>query len=347
MRTTSFRNIRPSSSLVFAIALALLVVGSVAFAQTSGGAIAGTVTDPGGIVAGATVQAREQSTAKVYTAISGKAGQFRVGGLPAGTYEISVPPLGFRTQPYKRENVAVDGGKTSALDIMLSLGNLGVVGDDNAYLAIRAKSGSITGRTPRMADGKPDLSGVWNANVPSSPEAPALLPWAAAVMKEREANFFRDSPGALCLPSDSIPSWPLLYKIVQTPSLFVQLFEHEPHYRQAFLDGRGHPSDLDSTWMGHSIGKWQKDVLIIDTVGLNNKTWITVDNLPHTTTLHTTERYRRPDLAHLLVDITIDDPGTFLKPMELHMTWELAQGEEIQESICNENNKFERNAGIR
>jgi hypothetical protein len=198
-----------------------------------------------------------------------------------------------------------------------------------------------------MRDGKPDLSGVWSAGVDPNPETPSLLPSADAVWKERVATSFRDSPGAVCLPHDSTPSIPLLYKIVQTPSLIVMLFEVEPHYRQIFLDGRPHPADADPTWMGHSVGRWEGTSLIVDTRGFNDKTWILWPaNLPHTDKLHVTERYRRPDLGHLTVDLTVDDPGTFTKPVERHTIWTLAPGEEIVESICNENNKYPENVGI-
>jgi len=156
-------------------------------------------------------------------------------------------------------------------------------------------------------------------------------------------------PSSRCLPYDPSPSVAWLYRIVQTRSMVVQLFEHEPHYRQVFLDGRGHPADLDPTWMGHSIGKWEKDTLVVDTVGFNDKSWLLVGsgNLPHTDRLHMTERYRRPDLGHLTVDLILDDPGTFTRPVERHMNWILALGEEILENICTENNKFLENAGLK
>ena len=166
-------------------------------------------------------------------------------------------------------------------------------------------------------------------------------------MNERKANDFRDMPSSFCLPGDAVPSVPLLYRVVQTPSLLVQLFELDPHYRQVFLDGRGHPKDPDPTWMGHSTGTWDGDTLVIDSVGFNDKSWITFDNLPHTEMLHTIERYRRPDLAHLTVDLTIEDSGTFTKPVERHLTWELAPGEEILEYICTENNKYRENIGVK
>jgi hypothetical protein len=331
-----------------AIALMLFVSGASGFAQIVGGTIRGTVRNPDGIVAGASVQAKQQSTGKTFTAISGKSGEYTLSPLPDGAYEISVPQLGITSARFVQQDVVVQAGKATLLDIALRKMNQGIVGDDNAYLAIHNKYANVRGPTPRTPEGRPDLSGIWNANVDPNPVPVSLLPWAADVMKVRVATNFRDQPSNVCLPDDPTPTLPLLHKFVQTRTLMVQLFEQEPHYRQIFLDGRGHPKGADPTWMGHSIGKWEKDTLVIDTTGFNDKTWILFgEGLPHTEMLHMVERYRRPDLGHLTIDLTLEDPGTFTKPIERHMTWELAPGEEILESICNENNKFESNAGIK
>jgi hypothetical protein len=111
---------------------------------------------------------------------------------------------------------------------------------------------------------------------------------------------------------------------------------------------RDHPKDLDPTWMGHSIGRWEKDTLVIDTVGLNDKSWLLPGTwLPHTEMLHIVSRYRRPDLGHLKIDVTLEDPGTFTKPVERHVTWQLAGDEDLLESICNENNQFPEYAGLK
>ena len=85
------------------------------------------------------------------------------------------------------------------------------------------------------------------------------------------------------------------------------------------------------------------DTLIVDTVGFNDKNWLP-DGYPATEKLHVIERYRRTDLAHLVIDVTIDDPGTFVKPWGLHMTWELAPGEELIEYLCAENNQYRDHA---
>ena len=89
--------------------------------------------------------------------------------------------------------------------------------------------------------------------------------------------------------------------------------------------------------MGHSVGRWEKDTLVVDTVGYNDRSWLRV--FPHTEMLHVVQRMRRPDLGHLEKEITIEDPGAFRKPWKIRDVWDLAPGEEIAEYICNENEK--------
>ena len=209
------------------------------------------------------------------------------------------------------------------------------VGDDT-FLTLRNRYAGLSGPAPHALDGKPDLSGIWNGSPDPNPEQASVLPWAATLQKQRIGNNLKELPSAYCLPGEVFPGAPLPYKIVQTPSLVVQLFEGG--FRQVFLDGGGHPQDPDPTWRGHSIGRWEGDTLLIDTVGFNDKAWLPAF-LPHTEQLHVVERYHRPDLAHLNIDVSIEDPGTFTKPWQLHMVWTLAPGEEIGEFIC-ENNKY-------
>jgi len=331
------------------VAALLLLAASSGFSQNGGGVIRGAVRLPDGPVARATIQAKHGSSGKAFTTMSDTSGQFALRDLPEGTYEVSVPEIGLTTNRFVQRNVSVQPGKITALDIVLRKGNLGVLGDDNAYLTVRGKSANVRAApAPRMGDGHPDLSGVWNGNVDPNPQEASLLPWANEVLNQRRATAFRDQPSGFCLPGDPTPTIPLLYRFVHTKGLLVQLFEQEPHYRQIFLDGRAHPNDADPTWMGHSVGRWERDTLVIDTTGFDDKSWlIFATGLPHTERLHMVERYRRPDLGHLVVDLTLEDPGAFVKPVERHMTWELAPGEEILESICTENNKFPENAGLK
>ena len=138
------------------------------------------------------------------------------------------------------------------------------------------------------------------------PSPVALLPWAEDVMKERRANNFRDQPFSFCLPGDPTPTLPLIHKFVQTRSLLVLLFEHDPHYRQIFLDGRAHPKDAgsDAGWDIQSASGRKTRWSLIRSGSTTRLGLSFTTGLPHTEMLHMTERYRRPDLGHLTVDLT-------------------------------------------
>jgi hypothetical protein len=322
------------------IATTLLLFVLTASAQGNLGTITGTIKGPdGSAVTGATLQAKNVMSGTVYKTDSTRTGSFTFVRLPVGTYEILVPTIGFTYLPFTKKDVVVKSGQPAAVDIRLEWAfNLGTLGDDT-YLTIRNRYKNVGGPAPRMPNGKPDFSGTWNGSGDPNQQAPTPLPWADAIAKERLANNLKDSPSAYCLPGEMFPSSPLIYKFIQTSSLFVQLTEDEPAYRQIFLDGRSHPKDPDPTWKGHSVAKWDGDTLVVDTIGFNEKGWLP-ENLPHTEKLRIVERYRRPDLAHLKIDVTIDDPGTLSKPWNIHMTWELAPGEELIEYVCPENNQY-------
>lgn len=132
---------------------------------------------------------------------------------------------------------------------------------------MRRRAKVASGLAPRTADGNPDLSGVWASNDDLYPAQPELLPWADALVKERIANHFRDSPSGHCLPSGPLITGPQVVKIVQTKSILVILMEDFVAAHQIFLDGRGHAKDLNPGWYGDSIGKWDGDTLMIDSRG--------------------------------------------------------------------------------
>jgi hypothetical protein len=196
------------------------------------------------------------------------------------------------------------------------------------------------GPTPRTPEGKVDFSGVWDPgstffNIGQLP----LQPWADELMKQRRANLGKDDPEAQCLPAGVPRISPFPQKFVQTPTLVVILDEGNVHsYRQLFLDGRGHPKDMDPLWMGDSIAKWDGDTLVVDTVGFNDKTWLSGQGAPHSDQLHVIERYRRPDFGHLEVEITLEDPKTFTKPHTFKRGFILLTNWEIHEYVCNEFN---------
>jgi hypothetical protein len=192
-----------------------------------------------------------------------------------------------------------------------------------------------SGPVPKMDNGKPDLSGVWFSPRTIDPGKPVMLPWAEALTKQRNP---KDDPEAHCLPAGVPRMNPFPWKIIQTDNLLVMLFEGNIHsYRQVFLD-RGHSKDLDPTWYGESVGRWDGDTLAVDTIGFNDKFWFDFAGHPHTEQLHVIERYHRRDLGNLDIDITIIDPGAFSEPWKIKRTAVLMKGE-IQEYICNENNQ--------
>jgi hypothetical protein len=212
-------------------------------------------------------------------------------------------------------------------------------------LAAVAKQTAPKGPTPRTADGKPDFSGIWSPertfiyDISSSltkGETLPLQPWAEKLAKERMS---KDDPEANCLPTGVPRQAPYPWRIVQSPALIFFLFEGNIHsYRQIFMDGRNHPKDPDPTWYGDSIGKWDGDALVIDSVGFNDRFWFDFAGHPHTEQLHVIERFRRPDLGHLDFDATIDDPGAYTKPFTMHGHSTLQTGTDLMEYICNENN---------
>ena len=155
----------------------LFYLSAVASAQT--GSLSGTVTDPNGDgVPTAQVQAKNTATGKVYQTESALKGDFAIPRLPAGTYDITVPPVGFTFPRFEQKGLAVQAGKPTKLDIHLVWGgNLGTPGDDFSILAKMRSKGPIIGPAPRGRDGKPDLSGVWIGNAPDV-DAPVMLPWA-------------------------------------------------------------------------------------------------------------------------------------------------------------------------
>lgn len=317
----------------------LILCVSVGLAQ-SGGTITGSVSNlPGEAVVNAPVQAINTRTNAIYKAVSSASGVYTLPQLPSGTYEVSVAALGFN--PFVQKNVTVAGAQTVRLDIHLTDYQLDTLGDGREFrVDLISPHATPAGPTPRAADGKPDLSGVWYAQRPIDPGKPEPLPWVEELLRERAANNSKDAPGAHCLTRGVTAAGALFpYKLVQTPTLLVMLFEDDiPSHRQVFLDGRGHPKDPNPSWMGHSIGRWEGDVLVIDTVGFNDRSWLDPQGHPHTEKMRVTERLRRPDLGHLEIEFTIDDPGAYKKPWTIKRIADLDPGDEVGEYVC-ENNK--------
>jgi len=287
------------------------------------------------------VSAKNIATGASSSTQSDQKGDYTLSGLAPGVYEISVqsPPFFL---PFARKDVQVQSGQTMRIDVRLNDFQLNTLGDGGEQFAqLSREHPAPTGKAPRTSDGTPDLSGVWLPS-PAVPfgEPAELLPWAEAEVKQRAANP-RGAPQTNCLPMGL--TWAGLFtpsRLVQTPRLLVIIDENGDPARQIYLDGRSHPKELNPSFMGHSVGHWESDTLVVDTVGLNDRQWLTLRGYPQTEQMHVTERYRRVDLGHLEIEMTFDDPGAFKKPWKMKRANLLAPDNlELMEYVCSENNR--------
>ena len=203
---------------------------------------------------------------------------------------------------------------------------------------------------PRLADGHPDLNGVWDrpyvpdmSKTVKDQQGPGTLPFTAegaAIFKAYDASKF-DYTGH-CLPpglTRSVNS-PMPMEIVQTPKRVAFLYEAWSVFHVVPADGREHPKNMEDTWMGTSIGKWDGDTLVIDTRGFNGKTNLDTVGHPHSSQMRVIERYQRTDARHLAYEIVIEDPKTYATPWKNSRVFTLMKpGDEIMEYSCEENNK--------
>jgi Carboxypeptidase regulatory-like domain len=324
--------------------LATALLTSSLFAQGTG-AIAGTILSLAGAgarVSKASVEAKNTGTGVSYSARSGADGTYALPGIPPGNYELSVaaPPYFL---PFSRKGVQVEAGKTLRIDVRLDDVTLNTLGDGGEQFADRiADKPAPSGPAPRTRDGKPDLSGVWLGALPTPVgAAPEPLPGVEAVMKARGGDKHVIAPWERCLPAGlSLEGAIYPFRLVQTSNVLAIIDEDGDPPRQIYLDGRNHPQDPNPSYMGHSVGRWQGDTLVVDSVGFNDRIWLSPGNYPQTEQMHITERFRRPDLGHLEVEMSFDDPGTFKKPWTKKRVNSLApDGFELFEYVCDENNR--------
>jgi len=234
----------------------------------------------------------------------------------------------------------VQAAKATSFDIRLQEGTqLSTLGEDTeAILADQKKHLPPSGPTPRTADGKPDLSGVWWSPVVIDPGKPEWTAYAAQVAKERTENNRKDAPQAHCLPSAIVRRGPL-YEFAQTKDIIVEISDDDsPGFHQIYV-GRAHPKDPDPLWYGDSVARWEGDTLVVDRVNFEENAWLDQDSHPHSEKLHVIEKIRRPDLGHLETEITVEDPAVLAKPWTFKRTSDLAAGHEIREFLCTENNR--------
>jgi hypothetical protein len=206
-------------------------------------------------------------------------------------------------------------------------------------------TGHTTATEVRIAGGARDLFGVWSGRENAdtfSPKDPPLQAWAEAKFRSVKpgygphASALSDDPLLDCLPPGvpRILLIPFPMQILQIPGEVIMLFEYDHYVRHIYTNRREHPRDINSTWMGDSIGKWEGDTLVVDTVGLSEKSWLDQVGHPHSDALHVVERIRRIDHETLQDDITIDDPKAYTKPWTGQRTFKLRPGWHLMEYIC-------------
>jgi hypothetical protein len=222
---------------------------------------------------------------------------------------------------------------------------------------------------PRTADGKVDLSGVWQSpsgglgGAPPPPmtfsEGPPVAGFldiaqnlkggaplnaaGAALLEQRKAANGRDNPEAVCLPMGILQfhTQGAPRKLIQTRDVLVILYEASMGVRQIFTDGRSAPSDDPQPWWyGYSVGRWDGDTLVVETTGLRDGGWLDVFGTPLTDAAKITERFRRPSYGRMEIDVTIDDPKVYTKPWTVRVNQRIMPDQELLEFVCLENQRY-------
>jgi hypothetical protein len=222
---------------------------------------------------------------------------------------------------------------------------------------------NLAGPVPRTADGKPDLSGIWTPDFPkraaktgaaadlgpstsqffnigiSFKDGLPFTPFGAEIRKRRMANESTENPDAHCLPLGVGQVLNIsLHKFVQTPDQIVLLYEGAS--REIFTDGRPLPNnDPQPLFWGYSVGKWEGDTLVVQTIGFRDDGWLDVQGSPLTEKGKVTERFHRVDYGHMDTEFTVEDPKAYTKPWTVHVSNRLLPGEELLEFVCNDNEK--------
>ena len=239
---------------------------------------------------------------------------------------------------------------------------------------------NLSAPTPRANNGKPDLSGVWEIEPPVpgeierlmgnvfqdfvvpgddprtfskyffniladvKPEDAPLKPATAELMRRLAKAGPRSGPETRCLPV-GIPRSTFLsvpFKIVQTPSVVIMIYEADNMHRQVYLDGRKLPVDPTPSWMGYSVGRWENGTLLVDSAGFNDRSPLDAMGHPRSEAFHMTERFRRRDFGHMEVAMTVDDPQTYTRPFSIRFNLVLLPDTDVLETICEEDEKDAR-----
>ena len=219
---------------------------------------------------------------------------------------------------------------------------------------------------PRLADGHIDLTGPWvgggaiadlERDGGLKPGELALLPWAKELRDKRRSQ---DDPYTACLPMSVLRTNPYPWKFVMgytakglTHIYILHELMDDGAHRVVYMDGRKHPDGFIPSWLGHSVGRWDGDALVVDTVGFNDKFWFDRRGTPHTEQLHIVERYTRPNYGTLVNDVVLEDPGALVHPVKLQFKARLMRPDrttgmgDLMEFICNEDNQYGSAGGFK
>jgi hypothetical protein len=170
-----------------------------------------------------------------------------------------------------------------------------------------------------------------------------LQPWARELTNYRHEIALASEPYTRCKPAGGPRQFmsPYGLEILDKPELemvFIFNISNAMSYRRIYMDGRSHPKNIAPTYLGHSVGRWDGDTLVIDSVGFSENAWMNRDGLPHTSQLHLVERLTRVNFETLNYEVTIEDPGAYTAPWTSGYTLGWSKGLDLFEYVCQENN---------
>jgi hypothetical protein len=172
-----------------------------------------------------------------------------------------------------------------------------------------------------------------------------LQDWARELVDARHAEVLKYEPHARCKASGGPREFvtPYGFEILDAPEqkrVYVLDIGGPHSFRIIYMDRKDHPKNLAPSYYGDSVGHWEGDTLVIDTVGFNEKFWMSRDGLPHTDRLHLIERFSRPDARTLKYEVTIDDPGAYTASWTSGFNLRWTEATEVWEYVCQDNNQF-------
>jgi uncharacterized protein DUF6152 len=180
-------------------------------------------------------------------------------------------------------------------------------------------------------------------NLADADRVAPMQAWAKAIYLHRQRTLLKDDPIGACMPPGGprqfqMPNGVQFIEQRELGRVLVLIGGGNRNWRVIYTDGRaqGQAAEVVLTYYGSSVGRWEKDTLIVDSIGYNERFWFTNGGLPHTEALHLTERFSRPDLNTLRYDVTVDDPRTYTRPWTGGWTLQWVAGEDIEEYFCEE-----------